>query len=255
MSTSTKLSRTKSGQSAIARMATQSLDFVKDTAGKARKRYSGKKGASNIAKDIIMLKNLLNVEQKHVDTLTGPLTVVNGTSQVTALGTVGQGSTSAQRTGDSVKVCRVDMQLRFQYTSGTTNTREDQTFKYWLVRYLKTPISAGTSPFGINEFLNQDWNGDYSTSSFHNPDNMQNFDILALGQLYLPLQFNVATGSSAVRVVELSVDCDFHQIYNGTTGSTICENMLFLVLVGTQTVNAGGASEVVVGSRVWYLDN
>ncbi len=233
-------------------MASQSLDNIKQY---TKKRYSGKKAVSNLAKDIMFLKTMLNTEQKHIDTLTAPVTVVSTSSLVSALGTVAQGSSSSTRTGDSIRVRKMDFMLRFKYSTGTTNSKEIQHFKYWVVRYLKTPASAGTAPFSINEFLVSDQAGNYSTSSFHNPDTMQNFFVHSVGELDINLHFNVGTDSDIVKIVELSIDCDFHQTYNGSTGSTVSDNMVFLVCVATNAVNTGGSSELGVSSRLWFVDN
>jgi len=250
-------SKTRQGSSAISQMVRVGTNIAKDVGVAVKKRYTGNKAVANIAKDLSMLKMLVNAEDKQIYTLATNQTVVQGTALVYGIGTVAQGNASNQRSGDSIRVNRIDLNLGFVYNSGTpaTTAALDQTFNWYLVRYLKTPSSSGTTAFSIAEFLNQDANGNYTPLSFPNPDTAENFQLMANGQVHITLPAATTAISTVHKIVEISHPCSFHQEYNGSANSTITDNMCFLVFTAYNPINAGGASVVQVQSAMWYIDN
>lgn len=217
----------------------------------ARKRYTDKKGninVANIAKDIASVARMVNTENKHIDVNAVAQTVNLSTSLVYGIGTVAQGAANNQRTGNSIKIDRIDLILRFSDSAVAPTT--DINYRWFCVRYLKTPASSGTVAFGISEFLNADAGGNYSAISFPNTDTNENFSVLAQGRVLLPC-VTIANGVGG-RVVDVSVPCGFHQDYNGSANSTITDNMVFLVFVADATTTS---STVQIQSRMWYIDN
>lgn len=222
-----------------------------------KKRYTGKAAPKNIAKDMRTILSLLNVENKQVYTLATGQTVTQSAPLVYGLSTTSQGSGSANRTGDSIKVDRIDLILQFEYSTGTlaTTSRQTQIFNWYLVRYLKTPSSGGTASFAITEFINVDGGGSSSAISFPNSDTNQNFDILKAGQVVIDLPYTAATSATTTRIVTHSQECSFHQTYNGSGTSNITDNMVYLVFTAASNANAGGTSLVTVQSCMWFIDN
>jgi hypothetical protein len=248
-----KAKATKTGHSAILEMARNSLDQAK---GFAKQRYMGPGASSNIAHDLMLIKSLLNVEQKHSDNINPASGVTYATSLIQGVPTVGQGATSQTRTGDSIKVTRIDLSLLFTYSTGTTSGFCSQIFKYWLVRYLKTPSTSGTASFGISEFLNQDYNSNYTPMSLHNPDTLENFVIMAAGQVQLDIPFsNTVINNVGDKLIEISHECSYHQTYNGTAAGNLCDNMAYLVTVAINPTNTGGYSNLQSSIRMFYIDN
>ncbi len=247
-------SKTVIGQSAISR-------FVRNGTNQAvaavKERYTGKAAGANIAKDIKTIMSLMNTENKQVYTLATAQSVGSGAALVYGIGTVAQGTASNQRTGDSIKINRIDLNLKFIYSSGTqaTSNQATQVFNWYLIRYLKTPATSGTTAFAISEFLNTDGDGLYTPLSFPNPDTNQNFQLMSSGSVELNLNLVPATSDAVSKVVSVSHPCSFHQDYSGAASTTITENMTFLVFTALNAANAGGVSQVVVNAAMWYIDN
>lgn len=253
--------RPQRGQKAIQKMARNSKDQAPQLSAKAR---TAKNGILNgygldikaMKRDLMMVKSLLNVEEKHIDTL-GTSTVVASASVVLPIGTVAQGSSSSQRTGDSIKIIRHDLNLLFNYSNGTpaTSAQENQNFNWYYIKYNKTPSSSGATAFAISEFLNQDTNGVYTPLSLVNPDTNENFTILDAGQVSIGPNFLGTISVNANQFVESSLKHSFHQTYNGSASTNVCDNMTFLVVIASTGINTGGISTLSYGIRQWYVDN
>ncbi len=246
--------RTVTGSNAIARIARFSKDQV---VGAVKARYTGPAAGANIARDMKTILSLVNTEDKQVYTLATTQAVQSTGSLVYGLGTMAQGTGGGQRIGDSIKINRIDLILNFSFASGTAATaaQANQTFNWYLVRYLKTPSSSGTVAFNISEFLNQDANGNYSVLSFPNTDTNENFQIMASGQQRIDLDVIPASSCTKSAVVTVSHPCSFHQDYTGSAATTIVNNMVFLVCTGLTTANTGGSSGVAIQSCMWFIDN
>jgi hypothetical protein len=230
--------------------------FSTDVATAVSNRYLKSGGMSRMALDVSRLMSLINTEDKQVNQLTGASNVTPAASLVQALPTIAQGTSASTRIGDSVLINRIDLELEFQY-SGTaaTATSTDQTFRFWLIRYKKTPPTGGITPFNISEFLDLDSNGNYSVQSFMNTDTNENFQIMHTQDVYLKLP----TLASATLFVNKNIPIrhlpHFHQAYNGPTAASITDNMMFFVCVSLTPANTGGASVVSTAFRVWFVDN
>ncbi len=218
-------------------------------------RYMGPNAASNIARDLSLLKAVVNTEEKQIFTLATAQNVLSSSSLVYGIGTVAQGSASNQRSGDSIKITRIDLILGFAYGSGTATTEFSQTFNWYLIRYKKTPSSSGTTAFGIAEFLNADGNGNYTPLSFPNPDTNENFQLMGCGTVDIQLPTTTSANGIIRKIVPFSHTCNFHQEYSGSANTTITDNMCFVVLTAINAGNTGGTSTVTVQSAMWYVDN
>jgi hypothetical protein len=217
----------------------------------AKSRYSkkGKINASAIASDITKLASLFNTENKHVDTQATAVTVTNASPIVYGIGTVAQGDADNQRSGDSIKIDRIDFFLSFQ-TSSATNTT-DIFFRWFIIRYKKTPSSSGTVAFPVSELLAPDFSGTYYSSlSFPNTDTNENFHILQQGT-HKMVPTSLLTSINR-HTIESSVSCSFHQYYSGSASTTITDSMVFIVVVADTSTTS---STVQISSRMWYIDN
>jgi hypothetical protein len=254
MSSQSKSLRKSAGSRAIISMAKRGTNQV---VAAVKSRYTGKAAPKNIASDIKTIMSLMNTEDKQVYTLAATQTVSSTTSLVYGIGTIAQGSASNQRTGDSVKINRIQLNLKFTYSSGfpATAVVESQVYNYYLIRYLKTPSSSGTTAFAISEFLNSDANGNYTPSSFPNPDTNQNFSVIAAGQQIVELPFLPTVAATTSRLVSLDIPVSFHQDYSGSANTTITDNMLFMVFTALNPLNASGNTGVEVNCGIWYIDN
>lgn len=248
---------TLTGASAITRITRFAHDQLNRGAVAVKNRYTGPNAVANIAKDLSLLKMVVNTEAKQVYTLAAAVQNVNSTtSLVYGIGTMAQGTSGSTRVGDSIKVFRIDLNLNFYYSSGTVCTNNNQVFNWYLVRYLKTPSSSGTTAFAIADFLNVDGDGQITPSSFPNPDLNENFQIMSDGQVELQLPVIVSgTSSTSQRVISVSHECSFHQTYSGSANTTITDNMCFVVVTASRPINTGGSSGVAVQSCTWFLDN
>lgn len=223
--------------------------------GAAKSRYTGKSAAGNIARDISMITRMLNTERKQVDTLLASTSVVATGPLVSWVSSPAQGTTGSTRDGDSIKVVRIDANLFFGFGSGTTNSAANQVFTYALVKYKKTPSTGGSTPFAIGDMLVVDGNGNYTPLSLPNNDLIENFQILANGQIVVETPWATASNNTVTRVVNLSIDCSFHQTFTGSTAATIVDNSVFWVVTALSGANTGGGSAFQHTTRLWYVDN
>jgi hypothetical protein len=217
-------------------------------------RYTGPKALSNVASDMKKVIALLNVEDKHVDTSIGTTSVTNTASLVVAVSGPIQGITGSTRTGDSIKINKIDLNIHFNYSSGTSATSiyTNQYFNWYLVRYLKT---LSNTPFAIGDMLNNDAGGNVTPMSLVNTDLIEDFQLMASGQVNVIVQKlgTVSTNDDELRFV--SHECSFHQSYTGAGIASISDNQMFLVFTALNPINAGGVSSVQVQARTWFIDN
>jgi hypothetical protein len=217
----------------------------------ARERYGGKSGLKNVAKDVAMLKSLLNTENKRLDTLSTAISLTVSGS-VSWIASPSQGDDNNARNGRSIKIDRIDMVLLTTWNSGTTSLNDDQWVRWFVVVYLKTPSTSGSTPFSLAEFLNADPNANRTVLSLPNTDTAENFRILDQGLFKVPQNFNNTISSS---ITESSMSVSVHQTFSGTAGTNIADNSLFFVAVPLNAFGTGGQCNILPQFRVWYVDN
>lgn len=249
--------KTQSGVGAISTIVRTSDNILQAGKKFVQNRYLGPRGVSNMARDLSLLKMVVNTEEKQIYTLATSQTVTSASSLVYGIGTVAQGTASNQRVGDSIKIVRIDLNLKFAYNTGTPATTSvfNQIFNWYLVRYKKTPSTSGTTAFGISEFLNQDQNSQYTPCSFPNPDTGSNFQLMANGQCEVMLPTVPTASAGANKIVSITHNSNFHQEYSGSANTTITDNMCFIVVTALNGINTGGASVVDIQSAMWFVDN
>jgi len=245
-------SNSQRGQSALSKMIKNSTDQM---VGFARERYTGRSAPANIARDLNLIRKVLNVERKQVDSFITATTVTQGSSLVSNITGPAQGTSGAQRDGDSIKVVRVDAVFKFGYGTGTTNGTASQIFNYYLVRWEKTPTSSGSTPFGIGDYLLVDGQGQFTPLSLPNNDLAENFVTLLCGSVTVKPNFGTAVNNVDYEIVPISHECSFHQTFTGAAASTVVDKALFWVITASEAANTGGSSVIQASTRLWYVDN
>jgi len=256
-SSSSSRPKTLTGSRAVSNMIRFSKDQINSAAIGVRKRYTGKGGSLAMARDLSRLAMSVNTEEKQIYTISTAQSVLSTTSIIYGIGTMAQGNGGNQRSGDSVRICNIDLNLWFYYYSGTAATMgvQNQIFNWYLVRYLKTPSTSGTSSFTMSEFLNVDGNGNYTPLSFPNSDTNENFQVMSSGTVDVQLYNNPTANMYGSKLVNIRHPCSFHQDYTGSGSTTICDGMCFVVVTALNPINAGGGSSVVINAAMWYVDN
>jgi hypothetical protein len=240
------------GAAAVKSLITHAGDQVKRA---VRNRYLGKNSMFNIARDVSTLMSVVNTEEKHQDNSISNTNVQLATSLVQVLNPPATGTSSQTRIGNSIKVNRIQFSMLFRYTSGTGTLYLNQNFKWYLVRWLKTPSSSGTTPFSIADFLEVDQASNYSTQSLADPDTIENFAVMAAGSVELNLPQGLGTDQSVSKVVDVDHACSFHQTFNSTTAASITDGCVFLVVVASSPSNTAGSSNISFTSRMMFIDN
>jgi len=147
--------------------------------------------------------------------------------------------------------------MTFVYNTGTpaTSAYQNQIFNWYIIRYLKTPSSNGTTPPSLADFLNIDANSNVSPLSLRNNDLLEDFDVLAQGEVNLRLTNFTTVLSGETAVVNLEIPKSFHQTFNGTAAANIADNCCFIACVAINPSSSGGASQLLYSIRQWYIDN
>jgi hypothetical protein len=229
--------------------------FSTDVAQGITNRYLRTNGTRNLMSDVSKLMSIINTEDKHVDSYNSA-SVTNTAPFISNITGPVQGITVNQRIGDSIKLMKIDLEI-YAYYSGTAATASygSQDFRYWILRYKKTPATGGSVPFNISEFLVPDPSGNYSTLSMFNTDTNENFQVMALGEITINLATLASANITYSKTLALRHECSFHQEFNGAATSNVCDNAVFFVCVAQNPLNTGGNSGLLYNSRVWFVDN
>jgi hypothetical protein len=240
------------GRAALYSMARNARD---QALGAVQRRYTGKRGLSALSRDVGLLMSVVNTEDKAIDGFFSA-TVTQTASWVVNITPPAQGLTSSTRIGNSLKVNKLDVIWELSFGGAlATEAHQNQTFNVYIVRWLKTPSTAGTTPFNIADFMDVDTAGRYTPLGLADKDTMENFDVLYAAQHDIVMTLATTAVSTMRRVVKCEIPVDFHQTFNDTTAASIVDNSLFIVAVAAQPVNTGGASGVAATVRVWFIDN
>jgi hypothetical protein len=214
-------------------------------------RYTGKGGIGNIAKDMMMLRSMMNTENKHIDSFFTSTACINTTGGLILQPTfLAEGSDDNQRTGRSVKLDRIDCILSFNFAQGSTGIIGAQVFRWFLVKWLKCTSST---PMGsVAQFLNVDGNSQITPLSLPNTDTAEDWHVLQQGIVTLTPQSQL---NSVYHVVEFSTPVKFHQTYSGSAANTIEDGSFAIIVCALNTVGTAGVSNVQGSVRMLYIDN
>lgn len=246
-------------------MARKNSSFGKIVKRTIKKRYTkGKKGKKTlniraISKDVMMLKNLVNVEKKRVDVFTGTALGVGQTSGAGITGAscvqinpvIAQGITNGTRNGNSVKLvsCYLSLQVAQQ-----ANTVNDLKLRYYVIcrpdnAALYAPAAIIQQLLEVNPFSNvQDF---YSS---RDPEYFNAFRIIKSG--IIDLRQDQITGGQSIIQKNIPLKLNHHLKYNSNASTDTVKNAMYLLIVssGGDTVALTGAS-YAYNARFYFTDN
>jgi len=230
----------------IKRVARKGLKYVK-------KRYVTDKGLPkmrNIAKDVMMLKTMVNAEKEIYTAHSTTNTSFSPTAPIfTAIDNTTEGTGHGQRDGESIKLHGYRWNLRFTQQS---NAQGPQFIKVHLVKYIGP---RGSTP-NINTFLKPDFDGNYSFHSERNEDHYTSYNVIrTINTKISPDTFSGLTMYNVQKVYG-RFKGKTHQRYSGTAPTTlITDQMYIIVLASNGTI--GTSSAVTYDSQllVSFYDN
>lgn len=208
-----------------------------------------------IQKAIRKIEGALNTEHNFLDQIASPQSVTSASSYVVAITPPAQGDNVGTRTGDSIKIDRLDIKMIFSYSAGSSVINTSQIFNWYIFRWNKTPTTSGSTPPAIGDLFLVDPSGNFTPQSLTNPYNNQNFQYITGGQTVVNLPIGGASSGAQNIPVEVSHDLVCKQKFSSTTAASITDNLLFMVLLAQYPINTSGASTVAYSIRQWYIDN
>jgi len=225
----------------------------------AKSRYGGAGGRSNIAKDVAMLKALVNVEKKRVDSTQNTALAVAQTAgagfsgatctQITPV--VAQGITNSTRNGNSVKLVSCLLSIQFAQQANTVN---DMKLKWFIIcrpdnAALYAPSAIVQQFLEVNPFSTvQDY---YSN---RDPEYFTAFRVIKQGVVDLK-QDQVTSGQSIVQKT-IPLRLNHHLKFNSNTSTDTTKNAFYLLVTASSgdSVALTGAS-FAYNVRWYYTDN
>jgi len=226
----------------------------------AKKRYMkrGSLNVSRIAKDVKMLKHLVNVEKKRFDiTLTTPAPVslsfnaAQGAYAAIISPAPIEGTGNGERVGNSIKLVSAMINLRFSQQGSAVNPIH---IKYWIVCRPDNATSY-TANSTFSHFLEPN---PFSTQrdyhSNRDPEYFTSMKVITSGTVHLK-QDSITGGQSIVqRKVPLKLN--HHLKYNTDSSTITTKNQFYLFAVaseGDQALSTGGLIQYNI--RWYYTDN
>lgn len=215
--------------------------FVKRVGRAVKRRYFKGKGYRNpkvgqMAKDVMMLKRLINAEKKRyqINSVSSPQVVgqVNGNStghyalDLTPL--PGQGTSYNQRTGNSIKWASSYFSLQFTHQSATVQKIK---LRLMLVKVVGTPYSnVQTAIQGqflqANLFTTGSVVYDYYSQRI--PDYFRNFKVLR--SKTITLNQDTLSSQPVIKTVTFGHKFD-HHVRWATDGTTVSEGQVILLVL------------------------
>lgn len=224
--------------------------FVKRVGAFAKRRYApkGKLQVARIARDVMALKRVINVEKKYVDA-NWATTVMASLASATGncITGINQGSTATTRNGNSVKLTSWQLRLR-TFARATTGT--DVMYRVLVV--LDKESNSTRTLLNINEVLNADSNGVCGTTSMYNHDNRHRFLVLEDSMHSLaPFGQNGST-----QLVTCSGAISKHLMFTGALGSNYDENQIyFWILPDNDSTTPALYPQWYASTRISFIDN
>lgn len=225
----------------------------------AKNRYGRQGGRANLAADVAMLKNLVNVEKKRVDLFTGTALAVGqlagagvtgaNCTQITPV--IAQGITGSTRNGNSVKLNSLYLSMQIAQQANTVN---DLKLRYYVI--CRTDNAALYAPAAIiQQFLETN---PFSTVqdyySSRDPEYFNAFRVIKSGTINL--KQDQITGGQSIIQKNIPLKLNHHLKYNSNASTDTVKNALFLLVTcsGGDTAALTGAS-MAYNARFYFTDN
>jgi len=202
------------------------------------------KGMPQMAKDIVMLKNMLNVEKKQAEhTYSANVGQVSFNSNgalaqdITPIFSPGTGFT--QRTGRSVKITGATLHWSFQEQ---TNQLVRMKIKIYIVKVIGNPFTSGATM--ILEFLDKNpLSTQVDYYSDRNPQNFKQFKIL--GSRSVTMYPDQLTTTGRVVSSKMHLKLNHHIKYNNDTDGIVDGQIYAVVVCENGNADVANASTIV----------
>lgn len=241
--------------------------FVKRAGRQAKKRYVRKGRKTNlrglnygqIARDVRMLKGLVNAEKQNADfSVNTPVPFAQQASSGGPTGakilsihpTVPQGFGEDQRKGDTYKICSMLFQAKIRSAANTA----DINYKIYICRKPTQRLTATTTGDLANLLVNNPFTGVIDFNSLRNYEQYKDFVVIKM----IKGKINGSESASSnvnVRQVICPLKLNFHTRYDKGT-NTIEHNELFAVFVADEKLATNSdAPTYEIHNRIWFYDN
>lgn len=242
------------------------------TAGRAiKKRYVGRKGlkVGRIAKDVMMLKRLVNVEKKRaISTYSGTVGQVNGAGGGAAIFDITpaltQGDTAGSRNGNVVKVVSMYMQGQFIQQSATLDGCRIS-IEIWCHKAREVPMSLSST--GAEIYVPSPFSGQIDLVSRRNQDYFSDYVCLRKVAVWVPNDTYGASNQFKNKTFNIGVKLQRHLRWSDA--GTLINGQMFLIMrcqhgnasastastanVAHQGVNTGWKYDLQ--NTVYFVDN
>lgn len=205
------------------------------------------KGVPQLAKDVLMMKKMLNAEKKRVVLNNGGYTVgqcsTNGQGflafEVTPV--MSQGATSSTRNGSSIKLNSSFMKFQFVHQANTTQPIR---LRLQLIHIPGLPTSNITgfinSMLIPNPFITGGTIRDYNSQP--NPDYFKQYRVITKRNIYLPP--DQYSGATSIKDIGIPIKYKNHHVrFNADTNDVTAGQLI--VLITADSGNMGGTASTL----------
>lgn len=218
-------------------------------AGKAiKKRYIKKTGLKQLARDVAMVKSMINAEKKrytlvnYTPTLIGQCsgnTTAHYTLDITPIPS--QNNTFTGRSGSSIKLHAMCMKFQFYQQSATVTPVR---LKWYIMKPKGQVVTTAitTSWFNSNQWIQSASSVSiYDTHSQFNPDYFGSYNIVRQGKFMLPL--DNLSGQTTIKDLTIRLKFKNHHVrYYGDTTSVVDGQLLLIIFADTGNCSTTTAS-------------
>lgn len=217
----------------------------------AKKRYVSRKGLPrmrNIAKDVMLLKSMVNAEKEmYNQTLTSDVSPTS--SWIAPITNIAEGTAHGQRDGDSVKLHAYQWDIR---ALSQTSAVAPRYIHLYLVKYIGP---RGSTP-SISTFFRPDMDGNYSTYSKREPDHFTSYQVICRKNIYIPA--DTVSGVQMYKQVKLygRFKGKTHQRYNGALATNLITDQMYVIAVASDgTIGTSTATTIQSQLQISFYDN
>lgn len=214
-------------------------------------RYFKGKGYGNpklstMARDINLLRSMVNSEKKRINISNRNLSV-GQVSNATGSGhfllditpNPTQGTGYQNKTGSSIKLHSTHIDFQF---SGQASTISGMRLKIEIVKVVGQPFSTMSDVMGKFILPNNFITGGtvYDMSSSRDPDYFRNYVVIARKFAYLPP--DQLTGDVPLKQVSMGIKYKNHHVRNNDNDPTLSSGQIFMLITADRGNNGGSAS-------------
>ena len=232
-------------------------------AGKViKKRYSGQSGISNLVHDVSLLKQIINVEKKHVVTTgTGTFGQANSTSSypggidyTNISPSIPVGTSALTRNGNSVKLTGGVLQLQIKQQSNTLNRLF---YRVLLVRRVDCYQPATSASVGQSMFIENPFSPGSACLDYHSQRNTNTFSQYKIvKEIKGVLSQDQITSETAVNQISVPLKFNFHLRYSDSGTNLPISNNLYLIFLADSGIPSSSTGATwAYAMKYFYVDN